>query len=77
MDQPVSIVAPFLVIAWFGAAALLFAGLSWIRLYKRIAHLRARNEGSGIDAEVLQEAALFTGLGMVLVVVGLGLHFLA
>lgn len=74
MDQPVNVAEPFLVLAWFGAAALLYAGLSWIRLYKRIARLRSR--GGGIDTEALEEPALFTGLGLVGAVVGLGLHFL-
>ncbi|KQM64695.1 MULTISPECIES: hypothetical protein [unclassified Sphingomonas] len=76
MDEAVSIAHPFLVLAWFGALGLLFAGFAWIDLYKKMVRLRSRGGGTGIDLDRLQDAAFFTGLGLVGVVVGLGLHFL-
>ncbi len=74
MDDPVSTVQPFLAVAWLGALLLLWAGVSWLDVYKSIAKLRRRGGGAGIDASLLQEAALLTGLGLVVAIVGLGLH---
>lgn len=75
MDEPYSIAHPFLALAWIGAGSLLFAGVLWLDLYKKMARLRSRGGGSGIDLEALQLAAMFTGLGLIATVVGVAVHF--
>ncbi|KQM98758.1 hypothetical protein [Sphingomonas sp. Leaf25] len=75
MDDPTHIEHPFLVLAWIGAGALLFAGVEWVSLYKRMSRRMARGGGDGLDLETLRLAALFTGVGLIAVVVGFALEF--
>lgn len=77
MDEASRAASIFMGAAWIGAGLLLFAGVTWLDLYKRMVKLRARGGGSGIDNALLEQAALLTGLGIVVVVIALGLHSLS
>ncbi len=76
MEEPDRIANVFTAVVWIGCGLLLWAGVSWLGLYKSIAKMRRREGGTGIDSGLLQEAALLTGLGMIATVAGFGLQAL-